>query len=53
MNARISNLSLEKMRKDAEKMLSRYSPAVDEEWWARMLSIVVELQERRAKESGK
>lgn len=30
-------------------MLALRSPAVDEEWWERMLSIVIELQERRAK----
>lgn len=49
MNTPISNLVLGKMRKDAERMLALRSPAVDEEWWERMLSIVVELQERRAK----
>ncbi|WP_316425557.1 hypothetical protein [Klebsiella oxytoca] len=47
MNTRISNLALGKMRKDAERMLALRSPAVDEEWWERMLSIVTELQERR------
>ncbi|ELR2993934.1 MULTISPECIES: hypothetical protein [Klebsiella] len=53
MNTRISNLALGKMRKDAERMLALRSPAVDEEWWERMLSIVIELQERRAKEAEK
>ncbi|WP_158674510.1 hypothetical protein [Trabulsiella odontotermitis] len=50
MNTRISSHTLENMRKDAERMLGLRSPATDEEWWERMLSIVVELQERRAKE---
>ncbi|MBZ7756265.1 hypothetical protein INS61_22230 [Raoultella ornithinolytica] len=53
MNTPISNLVLGKMRKDAERMLALRSPAVDEEWWERMLSIVVELQERRAKGADK
>lgn len=49
MNSPISNLALGKMRKDAERMLALRSPAVDEEWWERMPSIVIELQECRAK----
>ncbi|HHR3253993.1 TPA: hypothetical protein ACS3VH_001048 [Klebsiella oxytoca] len=53
MNTWISNLALGKMRRDAERMLALRSPAVDEEWWERMLSIVIELQKHRAKEANK
>ncbi|HGE7088424.1 TPA: hypothetical protein ACGB3K_005164 [Klebsiella aerogenes] len=53
MNTIVSKSGLTKMRKDAEYMLSLRGPVVDKEWWERMLAIVVELQERRAKESDK
>ncbi|WHP32808.1 hypothetical protein QMG90_07870 [Trabulsiella odontotermitis] len=44
---RINDAALTKMRKDAEWMLSLRSPATDEEWWQALLSIIIELQERR------
>lgn len=45
---KITDVELETLRQSAEKMLSRYSPAVDEVWWRNLHSAVVELQERRA-----
>lgn len=45
---KITDAELETLRQSAEKMLSRYSPAVDEAWWRNMHAAVVELQERRA-----
>ncbi len=45
---KITDAELETLRQSAEKMLSRYSPAVDEAWWRNLHSAVVELQERRA-----
>lgn len=45
---KITDAELETLRQSAEKMLSRYSPAVDEAWWRNMHVAVVELQERRA-----
>ncbi|HBV6392427.1 TPA: hypothetical protein MD292_002612 [Klebsiella aerogenes] len=50
MNTIVSKSGLAKMRKDAERMLSLRSPAVDEDWWRTMLAIVIEVQERRAEE---
>lgn len=44
----ITDDELTSLRQSAEKMLSRYSPAVDEVWWKKLLAAVVELQERRA-----
>lgn len=49
---RISNATLAAMRKDAEKTLALKSPATDEEWWQSLLSVVIELQERRATSTG-
>ena len=45
---KITDAELETLRQSSEKMLSRYSPAVDEVWWRNLHSAVVELQERRA-----
>ncbi|WP_186279173.1 hypothetical protein [Leclercia adecarboxylata] len=45
---KITDAELETLRQSSEKMLSRYSPAVDEAWWRNLHSAVVELQERRA-----
>ncbi len=53
MSLPISNNALRELRKDTEYMLGLRSPAVNKEWWERVHSAVVELQERRAKESGK
>ena len=44
---KITDAELETLRQSAEKMLSRYSPAVDEVWWRDLHSAVVELQEHR------
>lgn len=49
---KITNGELETLRQSAEKMLSRYSPAVDEAWWRNFHAAVIELQERRAEEAG-
>lgn len=50
MTERVNDKAVIKMREAAERMLSMNSPAVDEEWWRVMLSIVIEVQERRTKE---
>ncbi|ENP5335071.1 hypothetical protein ACDS27_004615 [Salmonella enterica] len=50
---RTSNASLSKMRKDAERMVTTNNPGADKEWWENLLLIVVELQDRRAKQEGK
>ena len=39
----ITDVELEALRQSAEKMLSRYSPAVDEVWWRNFHAAVVEL----------
>lgn len=44
---KITDAELKTLRQSAEKMLSRYSPAVDEAWWRNLHAAVVELQERR------
>ncbi|CAK0702949.1 hypothetical protein FGAF467_14970 [Escherichia coli] len=49
---RISNASLSKMRKDAERMVSTNYSAADKEWWENLLLIVVELQDRRVLQKG-
>lgn len=46
-NKKITDSELETLRQSAEKMLARYSPAVDPEWWGNLQAAVVELQERR------
>ncbi|WP_337071968.1 hypothetical protein [Klebsiella aerogenes] len=53
MSLPISNKALRELRKDTEYMLGLRGPAIDKEWWERVHSVVVELQELRAKESGK
>lgn len=53
MSLPISNKALRELRKDTEYMLGLRGPAIDKEWWERVHSVVVELQERRDKESGK
>lgn len=47
MTERVNDKAVTKMRESAERMISKNSPAVDEEWWQTMLAIVLEVQERR------
>lgn len=49
---KISTAELERLRKSAEKMLSRYSPAIDADWWIDLHAALVELQERRNHDNG-
>lgn len=44
---KVSDATLAKMHKDAVRMLSLKSPAVDDEWWRTFLAIVEEVQESR------
>ncbi|KFB99668.1 hypothetical protein GTGU_04107 [Trabulsiella guamensis ATCC 49490] len=44
----ISSAGLDKMRRDAEGILSLRTPVADNEWWQALLCIVTELQERRS-----
>lgn len=47
MPCKVSDATLEKMHKDAVRMLSLKSPAVNDEWWRTFLAIVEEVQDSR------
>ncbi|WFW25386.1 hypothetical protein NFJ68_16885 [Klebsiella aerogenes] len=51
MSLPISNKALRELHKDTEYMLGLRGPAIDKEWWERVHSVVVELQERRKADS--
>lgn len=51
MSLPISNKALRELHKDTEYMLGLRGAAIDKEWWERVHSVVVELQERRKADS--